>query len=94
MEIDIDRLATLAKLNLTVDEKNSLSHELPKILDYINKLQAFDTNNVDPKFYLTEAVNVLRDDVPFMKSEERDLVVAAFPVRMGEALEVPGVFTE
>lgn len=92
MDIDINRLATLAKLQLTDDEKAMLQRDLPNIFAYISKLQDVDTTNVDAKAYLTDAVNVLREDEPTSSREERDAAVAAFPVRVGDALEVPGVF--
>ena len=92
MDIDIDRLAMLAKLQLTDTEKVMLAEQLPSIIDYIGKLQEVDTSGVDPKAYLTDAVNVLRDDVVTSTRNERDAVVAAFPKSVGDAMEVPGVF--
>ncbi len=94
MDIDINRLATLAKLQLTDDEKAMLERQLPDILDYVSKLQEVDTSGVDAKAYLTDAVNVLREDVITLTREERDAVVAAFPKQVGGAMEVPGVFAE
>ena len=94
MDIDIIRLATLAKLQLTEEEKEMLARQLPNILEYVSALQEVDTTGVDPKAYLTDAVNVLRDDVVTSTRAERDAVVAAFPKAIGEALEVPGVFAE
>ena len=94
MDIDINRLATLAKLQLTDEEKAMLERQLPDILEYISKLQEVDTSGVDAKAYLTDAVNVLREDVITSTREERDAVVAAFPKQVGGAMEVPGVFAE
>ncbi len=92
MTIDIDRLAMLAKLQLTDEEKAMLQRQLPDILEYISKLQEVDTSNVDAKAYLTDAVNVLREDVVTSTVDELDAVVAAFPRQVGGAMEVPGVF--
>ena len=94
MDIDINRLATLAKLQLTEDEKAMLERQLPDILEYISKLQEVDTSGVDARAYLTDAVNVLRDDIITSTREERDAVVAAFPRQVGGAMEVPGVFAQ
>lgn len=92
MDIDINRLATLAKLHLTDEEKAMLERQLPNILEYVSKLQEVDTSKIDAKAYLTDAVNVLREDVVTSTREERDAVVAAFPKQVGGAMEVPGVF--
>lgn len=92
MIIDINRVATLARLQLTDEEKAMLAEQLPAILEYVGKLQEVDTSHVDAKAYLTSAVNVLRDDVVTSIVDERNAVVAAFPKSQGTALEVPGVF--
>lgn len=92
MDIDINRLATLAKLQLTDEEKAMLQSQLSSIIDYIGKLAEVDTSSVDPKAYLTNAVNVLREDVITSTNDERNAVVAAFPRAVGGAMEVPGVF--
>ncbi len=92
MDIDIKRLATLAKLQLTDEEMEMLARQLPDILAYVSKLQEVDTSGVDAKAYLTDAVNVLREDVITSSREERDAVIAAFPKQVGGAMEVPGVF--
>lgn len=92
MEIDIDRVAALAKLKLTADEKKLFSEQLPSIVDYVAKLQEVDTAHVDAKAYLTDAVNVFRADEPVFSQAERDAIVAGFPKKKHDALEVPGVF--
>lgn len=94
MDFNIDHVAKLAKLKLGNEERDMLAKQLPSILEYIGQLQDVDTSNVDPKAYLTEATNVFRDDVVRCDAHERDALVAAFPKRMGDALEVPGVFAE
>lgn len=94
MTMDIARTAKLAKLSLTPEEVTMLEEQLPAILEYVGKLQEVDTSNVDAKAYLTNAVNVLREDVVSSFVDERDAVVAAFPKKAGTAMEVPGVFAE
>lgn len=94
MDIDIQRLARLANMNVSPSEEERLRRQLPVILEYVGSLQDVDISGVDPKAYLTSAVNVLRDDVPTSTSEERNAVVAAFPKSVGDALEVPGVFAD
>lgn len=94
MTIDINRLATLAKIHVTDEEKTTLERQLLSILDYVGKLQEVDISNIDTKASLTDAVNMLREDVVTSTQDERDAVVAAFPKSVGDALEVPGVFAE
>ena len=93
MNIDLDHVAKLARLKLTPDEKALFSQQMPRILDYIATLQEVDTSGIDPKAYLTEATNVFRPDVPSTDMSTRNAAVAAFPKSQGDALEVPGVFS-
>lgn len=90
--LDLDRLAVLAKIHLTSEEKESLSRQLPAILEYVGKLQEVDVSIGEAQAFVTKGVNVWRDDVPLLKNEEREAVIAAFPQSKGNVLEVPGVF--
>ncbi len=92
--IDIDRIAMLAKLNLTPEEKILFAKQLADILAYVSALQEVDTSGVDARAYITNAINVFRDDIVTSTDSERDAVVAAFPKKNGTALEVPGIFAE
>lgn len=92
--IDIDRIAMLAKLNLTPEEKILFAKQLADILTYVSTLQEVDTSGVDARAYITNAVNVFREDIVTSTDSERDAVVAAFPKKSGTALEVPGIFAE
>lgn len=94
MQIDIDHVAKLAKLQLNPDERAMLAEQLPAILDYIGQLQEVDTSGVDAKAYLTDAANVFRADEPRQNEALREALVAMFPKKMGDALEVPGVFAD
>lgn len=93
MNIDIDHIAALAKLTLTDEERVQFSAQLPRILEYVGKLNEVDTSGVDAKAYLTDAVNVFRPDVAVpVVGAAHDALLSAFPKRVGDSLQVPGVF--
>ncbi|MFA5945539.1 MAG: Asp-tRNA(Asn)/Glu-tRNA(Gln) amidotransferase subunit GatC [Patescibacteria group bacterium] len=92
MDIDIAHVAKLARLKLTEAERKTLAEQLPNIVNYIAKLQEVDTNDVDARAYLTDAVNVWREDVAQENEVQRLAIISAFPKKASEALEVPGVF--
>lgn len=94
MDIDISHVAKLARLKLTEEEQTSLAETLPGIVDYIAKLQEVDTSEIDARAYLTDAVNVFREDVPVADEAARSAIIAAFPKKASDALEVPGVFAD
>jgi aspartyl-tRNA(Asn)/glutamyl-tRNA(Gln) amidotransferase subunit C len=60
---DVERIAALAHLELTDDEKHLFTRQLADILSYAEQLQALDTSGVPA----TAHVSILerdRDDVP------------------------------
>ena len=93
IEFDVDKVAELARLDLTDAERAEFSQQLPSILAYVSKLAEVDTSNVDPKAYIIEEVNVFRaDEVKNCDPDVRASVIEAFPRQKGNALQVPGIF--
>ena len=62
-EETVDKIAHLARLELNADEKSIMINDMNKILDFMEKLNELDTNGVSPLIYMTDEVNILRDDV-------------------------------
>jgi aspartyl-tRNA(Asn)/glutamyl-tRNA(Gln) amidotransferase subunit C len=59
----VDKIAHLARLELADDEKEKLMGDMGKILDFMAKLNEIDTTGVEPLVYMTDEINVLREDV-------------------------------
>jgi aspartyl-tRNA(Asn)/glutamyl-tRNA(Gln) amidotransferase subunit C len=92
--MDINAIAKLAQLDFTDEEKAMMKKDLPSIVSYIDRLRAVDTTHVDAKEYIFEMDARLRDDVPREDlDEERKAVIANFPKKMGDALEVPVILS-
>lgn len=91
MHIDIAKLEQLAKIRLTPEEHAMLSAQLPSILDYVAKLQEVNTDGVSPVAYISELINVWRDDVAQEDTQVRDAALALFPQKKAGALQVPSV---
>ena len=65
MEIDnatVDRIAKLAKLDFDDASRDAIKGDMNKILDFMEKLNAIDTDGVEPLIFMTDEVNVLRED--------------------------------
>jgi aspartyl-tRNA(Asn)/glutamyl-tRNA(Gln) amidotransferase subunit C len=58
----IDRLAHLARLQFSNEEKKELKTDLESMIGFVEKLKEVDTTGVEPLLHITDAVNVLRDD--------------------------------
>ena len=59
---DVDRVATLAKLNLTDSEVDKFLPQLSSIVDYISELSNVDTEGIEPTSQTTGLENVFRAD--------------------------------
>ncbi len=60
--IDIHRVATLARLRLTDAEASQFSAQLGKILDYVNVLEKHDLSGVEPSAHAMPVFDVWRAD--------------------------------
>jgi len=66
MNIDsdtVDKIAHLARLELAPDEKEEMIADMNKILGFMAKLNEVDTTGVEPLVYMSDEVNVFREDI-------------------------------
>ena len=61
---DVERIAALARLELTDEEKHLFTKQLADILAYAEQVQAIDTSGVPATAYVNSAPRDERDDVP------------------------------
>jgi aspartyl-tRNA(Asn)/glutamyl-tRNA(Gln) amidotransferase subunit C len=66
---EVEKIAKLSRLELTKDEKELYASQLSKVLDYVEKLNEVDTENVAITAQVTGLENVYRND----KMEQGDL---------------------
>jgi aspartyl-tRNA(Asn)/glutamyl-tRNA(Gln) amidotransferase subunit C len=64
VEIDIEHVARLARLELTPEEKERLATQLGMILEHAAKVGEVATAEVPPTAWAIPRANVLRPDVP------------------------------
>ncbi len=60
---EVERVAKLARLEITEGEKESFSRQLSSILTYIEELKSWDTTWIEPTATVLEQTNVLREDL-------------------------------
>jgi len=59
----VENIAELAKLNLTEQEIDRYQKQLSEILDYADRLNALDTDDILPTASVLPIVNAFREDV-------------------------------
>jgi aspartyl-tRNA(Asn)/glutamyl-tRNA(Gln) amidotransferase subunit C len=91
---EVERVAELAHLKLTPEERGAMLHDLNAILDYVAELNELDTTGVEPLAQVTELLDVagggLRTDV-LAPSLDRTTVMAEAPETNGVFFKVPKV---
>lgn len=62
MKMDIEKVARLARLELSEEEKKTFGEQLEQILTYMEQLNRLDTAGVEPTSHAIPIHNVYRED--------------------------------
>ena len=62
MKMDIEKVARLARLDLSDEEKVTFGSQLEQILTYMEQLNRLDTSGVEPTSHAIPVYNVFRED--------------------------------
>ena len=87
---EVAHIARLARVGLSQDEMSRFQDQLSQILDYFQRLQEVDTENVPPTAHTLAMHNVMRDDEP-RPSFDKDDILANAPEREGDLFRVRAV---
>ena len=89
-DINIDHLATLARIELTPAEKENFSAQLADVLKYIEQLKQVDITGIEPTAHAHPIVNVWADDIPQPALSVEDALRNA-PAQRDNMISVPKV---
>jgi aspartyl-tRNA(Asn)/glutamyl-tRNA(Gln) amidotransferase subunit C len=95
MEVNIalvDKLANLARLQFAEEEKELIRQDLQRMIGFVDKLNELNTEGVEPLLHMTEAVNILREDV-VEGSVPREVALKNAPETDGVYFKVPKVIS-
>ncbi len=62
MKMDIEKVARLARLALSEQEKETLGNQLDQILTYMEQLNRLDTEGIEPTSHAIPVYNAFRED--------------------------------
>ena len=86
----VAKLAHLARLTFKPDEKEKIKSDLQQMITFIEKLNEIDTTGVEPLLFMTDEVNVLRND-EVQGSVTREEGLKNAPMRDESFFKVPKV---
>jgi len=87
---DIQRIAHLARIEITADEVVDVRTKLDSIFDLIERMRAVDTNGIVPMSHAQEVTLPLREDV-VTETNRRELYQSVAPAVQDGLYLVPKV---
>ena len=90
---DVRKVAHLARLDLPEETIATYTGQLERILDYVDQLQAVDTEGVPATTRAVEVVNVTREDT-VEATEVREALLNQAPLREGDFFRVPKILAD
>ena len=90
MKMDIEKVARLARLELSEEERETFGNQMEQILTYMEQLNRLDTTGVEPTSHAIPINNVFREDEvrPSITQEE---VLAISPDEEDGHFKVPRI---
>lgn len=87
---EVEHIAWLARIELSEEEKGLFTEQFNEILDYFEKIDEVETEEVPPTYHVLDLVNVYREDeVLFSLSVEEALKNA--PKKEKQFLKAPRI---
>ena len=59
----VEHLAHLSRLEFNGAQKERIKSDLTKIIGFVDQLSTVDTSGVEPLIFMTNSINVLREDI-------------------------------
>jgi aspartyl-tRNA(Asn)/glutamyl-tRNA(Gln) amidotransferase subunit C len=87
---DIDRVAHLARLDLTHEERTTFGGQLETIVAYVDRIASLDVEGLNPTLHGHSVNNIFREDTP-VTGLETEVILANAPARIDEEIRMPRV---
>ncbi|MFY7817699.1 MAG: Asp-tRNA(Asn)/Glu-tRNA(Gln) amidotransferase subunit GatC [Akkermansiaceae bacterium] len=91
--MDVRRIATLARLELSDAEVDAFTNQLDAILGHIEQLSALDVAGIEPTAYPMPIDAPMRDDTPWQSLPQQALLQNA-PDQAQQQVRVPKVVAD
>jgi aspartyl-tRNA(Asn)/glutamyl-tRNA(Gln) amidotransferase subunit C len=93
VDIDIAKVAHLARIALSDEELELYGRQLGVILEHAERVQALPTEGIEPTSHPLPMTNAFRDD-EVTPSLDRDVVLSQAPDTEGPYFRVPRILEE
>lgn len=86
----IDKIAHLARLEFENEAKAEIAKDMNRMLEFVEKLNELNTDDVEPLIYMSNEVNVMREDKVIPTISQKDALKNA-PKKDSDYFKVPKV---
>ena len=86
----VDKLAHLSRLQFNETEKTEIKNDLQRMIVFVEKLNELDLDGVKPMLFMSDEVNVLRED-EIKGSVSREEALKNAPLHDEQFFKVPKV---
>ncbi len=86
----VDKLAHLSRLQFNETEKEEIKNDLQRMIGFVEKLNELNLDGVEPLLFMSDEVNVLRED-EIKGSVSRERALKNAPLHDEQFFKVPKV---
>jgi aspartyl-tRNA(Asn)/glutamyl-tRNA(Gln) amidotransferase subunit C len=86
----VDHIAHLARLQFEGDKKIAIKQDMENIISFMDRLSEVSTEDVEPLIFMSEEVNVLREDIPSITVSQAEALKNA-PKKDSDYFRIPKV---
>lgn len=89
----VDHIAHLARLEYEGESKKAIMDDMNRIINFMEKLQEVNTENVEPLIFMTNEINHLRADEPQLTVTQKEALKNA-PKADSDYFRIPKVLSK
>ncbi|MBM3451936.1 MAG: Asp-tRNA(Asn)/Glu-tRNA(Gln) amidotransferase subunit GatC [Bacteroidetes bacterium] len=89
----LNHIAHLARLEFIGEEKQEIKQDMEKIINFMDALNSIDTSGVEPLIFMSDEVNVLREDVTDETISKNEALKNA-PKKDSDYIRIPKVLNK
>lgn len=86
----VDHIAHLSRLKFDGQAKEEMRDDMEKIINFMDKLNEVDTENIEPLIFMSTEINNLRDDVSEITLSHDEILKNA-PKKDSDYFRIPKV---
>ncbi len=92
-EETVDHIAHLARLEFTGESKVAIMEDMQNIIGFMDKLSEVDTEGIEPLIFMSDEINVLREDVAEVSVTQKEALKNA-PKHDSDYFRIPKVLSK